>query len=53
MLFNSINECDVDLRKSLYEHIVLSGGTTMFPGFPTRIKNVFLFFYFYFSFLRM
>jgi actin-related protein 2 len=38
-LFNAINESDVDLRKALYEHIILSGGTTMFPGFPTRLEK--------------
>lgn len=30
--FNSIMKCDVDIRKDLYSNIVLSGGTTMFPG---------------------
>ncbi|KAK2943423.1 putative Actin [Blattamonas nauphoetae] len=38
-LFSSINDSDIDLRKALYEHIVLSGGTTMFPGFPTRLEK--------------
>jgi actin, other eukaryote len=30
--FNSIMKCDVDIRKDLYNNIVLSGGTTMFEG---------------------
>lgn len=38
-LFNSINKCPMDVRKSLYENIVLSGGSTMFPGFASRIEN--------------
>jgi len=25
-------KCDVDIRKDLYGNIVLSGGSTMFPG---------------------
>ena len=25
-------KCDVDIRKDLYANVVLSGGTTMFPG---------------------
>ena len=29
----------MDIRKTLYESIYISGGTTMFPGFPTRIEN--------------
>lgn len=31
-LFNVINAADMDLRADFYKHIVLSGGTTMFPG---------------------
>nr|P23344.1 RecName: Full=Actin-2 [Daucus carota] len=30
--YNSIMKCDVDIRKDLYGNIVLSGGSTMFPG---------------------
>ena len=25
-------KCDVDIRRDLYANIVMSGGTTMFPG---------------------
>merc|ERR1711985_169329 len=28
IIFQSINKCDIDLRRSLYENIVLSGGTS-------------------------
>ena len=38
-LFNSIMKCDVDIRKDLYNNIVLSGGTTMFPGFAQRMQK--------------
>ena len=37
--YNSIMKCDEDIRKDLYENIVLSGGSTMFPGFKERIEN--------------
>ena len=30
--YNSIMKCDVDIRRDLYANIVMSGGTTMFPG---------------------
>ena len=30
--YNSIMSCDVDIRRDLYSNIVLSGGTTMYPG---------------------
>mmetsp|Transcript_33743 Transcript_33743/g.95468 ORF Transcript_33743/g.95468 Transcript_33743/m.95468 type:complete len:378 (+) Transcript_33743:128-1261(+) len=37
--FNSIMKCDVDIRKDLYNNIVLSGGTTMFPGISDRMNK--------------
>lgn len=39
VVYNSISKCDVDIRKDLYSNIVLSGGTTMFEGLPTRLTN--------------
>nr|AGM32156.1 actin [Coptotermes formosanus] len=38
-LFTSIMKCDIDVRKDLYANIVLSGGTTMFPGIAERIEK--------------
>jgi len=35
--YNSILKCDVDIRKDLYNNIVLSGGTTMFAGIADRM----------------
>ncbi|KAE8728004.1 actin [Hibiscus syriacus] len=32
-------QCDVDIRKDLYGNIVLSGGTTMFPGIADRMSE--------------
>jgi actin-related protein len=37
--FNSINKCDIDIRKDLYGNVVLSGGSTMFPGITDRIRK--------------
>ena len=37
--FNSILKCDVDIHKSLYGNIVLSGGTTMYPGINDRMQK--------------
>jgi len=37
--FNTIMKCDVDIRKDLYGNIVLSGGTTMFPGIAERMQK--------------
>ena len=39
MLFNVINSCDMDVRPDLYKHIVLSGGSTMYPGLPSRLEK--------------
>ncbi|KAK3090446.1 hypothetical protein FSP39_011940 [Pinctada imbricata] len=40
ILHSSIMKCDVDMNiKLLYENIVLSGGNTMFPGIPSRLRK--------------
>merc|ERR1712190_237679 len=38
-VFDSIMKCDVDIRKDLYENVVMSGGSTMFEGMDERIKQ--------------
>jgi len=38
-MFQTIMKCDVDIRKDLYGNIVLSGGTTMFPGIAERMSK--------------
>lgn len=38
-IFDSIKACDVDIRKDLYENIVLSGGSTLFPGLAVRLDK--------------
>jgi len=37
--FTSIMKCDVDVRKDLYGNIVMSGGTTMYPGIADRMQK--------------
>jgi len=37
--FQSIMKCDIDIRKDLYANVVLSGGTTMFPGIGERMTK--------------
>jgi actin, other eukaryote len=36
---NSIQRCDIDIRAELYGNILLSGGSTMFPGLAKRLKK--------------
>ena len=38
MVFDSIRSSDATVRLQLYKNILLSGGTTMLPGFPDRLK---------------
>ena len=37
--YYSIQKCDIDIRKELYNCICLSGGNTMFKRFPERLKK--------------
>jgi actin-related protein len=37
MTFDSIKQADIDVRRELYSNIVLSGGTTMYPGLKERM----------------
>lgn len=39
LIFNSINQSSIDTRPEFYKHIVLSGGTTMYPGLPSRLEK--------------
>jgi len=39
LTYNSILKCDIDIRKDLYQNIVLSGGSTMFPQIDQRLKK--------------
>jgi len=39
LIYNSIMKCDVDIRKDLYANIVLSGGSTMYPGIQERVEK--------------
>jgi len=39
MVFDTINKADIDTRAEFYNHIVLSGGSTMYPGLPSRLEK--------------
>ena len=39
MLYNSVQMCDIDIRRELLNSTVLSGGTTMFPGLADRLQK--------------
>ncbi|KAM9974666.1 hypothetical protein ACTFIW_008128 [Dictyostelium discoideum] len=37
--YNSIMKCDVDIRRDLFGNVILSGGSTMFPGIADRMNK--------------
>lgn len=39
LIYQMVQNCDVDLRRDLFSNIVLSGGTTMFPGLKERLHR--------------
>jgi actin-related protein len=39
LAFNSIKGCDIDVRRDLYENMVMSGGTTMYEGIADRLEK--------------
>lgn len=39
LLFQTIQAAPVDVRPELYKHIVLSGGSSMYPGLPSRLEK--------------
>lgn len=38
-LFNTIQSADIDIRSTLFKGIVLSGGSSMYPGLPSRLEK--------------
>lgn len=39
LVFTTIQNAPMDIRSELYKHIVLSGGSTMYPGLPSRLER--------------
>ena len=39
MTYNCIMKCDEDIRKKMFSKIVVSGGSTLFPGFAERLQK--------------
>jgi len=39
VVYASICSCDIDIRKDLYQNIVMSGGSTMYPGISDRMQR--------------
>jgi len=39
LVYETIQKTEIDLRKELYENIILSGGSTLFPGLEDRLTR--------------
>lgn len=39
IIARTVDKCPIDYRKELLTHILLSGGSTLFPGFEARLKR--------------
>jgi len=39
MVWEALQSADLDVRKELYSGICLSGGSTMYPGLPSRLEH--------------
>lgn len=39
LMFESINESSIDCRRALFNNVILTGGTTMFPGLSSRVEK--------------
>jgi len=39
LVFDMIQDADADCRSEYYKHIVLSGGSSMYPGLPSRLEK--------------
>jgi actin-related protein 2 len=38
-VFKCVQENDIDNRMLMYQHIVMSGGSSMYPGLPSRLEK--------------
>ncbi len=41
MIFDSIMKTGIDMRKDLFRNVILSGGSTMFPGKQGETRTIF------------
>lgn len=39
MAYNSIQECDIDVRRDLFQNVIVSGGSTMYKNLAERLEQ--------------
>jgi len=39
LVVNSIKKCDIDVRKTLFNSIIVAGGSSLFTGFNERLHK--------------
>jgi len=40
MILESINSCDIDIKRQLFNNIILTGGNSLLSGFSSRLQNI-------------
>ncbi len=40
MVVESVNKADIDIRRDLYQNVILAGGNTHFKGFLDRLQRL-------------
>jgi len=39
MIYDAVTKCDVDIRRELYNNVIVTGGNSLLPGFHERLAN--------------
>eukprot|EP00743_Colponemidia_sp_Colp-15_P003099 GILK01003349.1.p1 GENE.GILK01003349.1~~GILK01003349.1.p1 ORF type:complete len:426 (-),score=47.17 GILK01003349.1:181-1458(-) len=39
MVVDSVSKCDLDIRREMYGNIIVTGGSSLFPGFVDRLQR--------------
>lgn len=39
MVLDAINSCDLDIKKELFQNIILTGGNSLLAGFSSRLQT--------------
>ena len=39
MAYGTIAKCDIDIRRDLYQNVILAGGSALFRGMSSRVRE--------------
>lgn len=40
MVLEAINSCDIDIKRQLFNNIILTGGNSLLSGFSSRLQSI-------------